>query len=105
MQLIVPLQWKSRQQIAQLQGPLTAEFAQDGTFTISNEERSSSVTGSYSLDDGLLVLSEGTGDVGSTAFPIRCGIERQDAGFRLTSPDGGCRPLAGTKFVAATQSQ
>lgn len=86
-------------------GPINANFAEDGTFTIRHTERGETASGHYSLDDGVLSLTEATGDLGDLEFPMRCGVEGLDLGFRLTSHEDSCSRLADMTFVPAGQSR
>jgi hypothetical protein len=79
-------------------GPVVAEFSPDGTFTLAQREGDRAVAGRYSLENGVLVLSDVSGDTGRADFPMRCSVEPAEGGFRLEATDGSCRELAGMQF-------
>lgn len=79
-------------------GPVTATFDADGTFQMTHEGRSQAARGAYSIEAGVLTLSDTTGDVGSAQFPMRCAVEATATGFSLAVADDGSCTLAGVTF-------
>jgi DNA repair exonuclease SbcCD ATPase subunit len=79
-------------------GAVAATFAADGTFRMRNSRTGEAVAGAYSLSEGVLILSEAEGNLGDAAFPMRCRISAEAAGFTLADEDGTCFFLAGFLF-------
>ena len=80
-------------------GPVVAEFGPDDRFQMARSDGTQSVQGRYEFGDGVLTLSDVSGDVGLASFPMRCRVEAADGGFRLQATDGSCQALAGTTFT------
>jgi predicted nucleic acid-binding Zn-ribbon protein len=81
-----------------LYGAVVATFNPDGTFHMTNMRTEDSVRGAYTLEDGVLTLSEAQGDLREVEFPMRCGITDRPSGFVLEDTDGSCSQLAGAGF-------
>jgi hypothetical protein len=84
-------------------GDVVADFREDGTFAMQNEARGSGVTGSWTVEGGVLTLSEPEGDLRrGIDFPLDCALENaEEGGFLLgDSEDGSCGPLSGASFTA-----
>jgi hypothetical protein len=80
-------------------GPVVAEFGPDNQFQMATSDGSQTVAGRYEVGDGILILSDVSGDVGLASFPMRCRLQAVDGGFRLEASDGSCRELSGTSFT------
>nr|WP_162623762.1 hypothetical protein [Paracoccus saliphilus] len=78
---------------------VTAIFVDDGTFEMTNADNKETVVGNYSLAEGLLTLTEASGDLRGAEFPMRCTIVAEALGFRLEDEDGSCKLLSGISFV------
>lgn len=82
---------------------INALFAEDGGFELTSSGRGGySVAGQHELANGEVILSAAEGDLGTASFPMRCSIERRDAGFSIPTAAGdeGCL-LAGVDFLPA----
>lgn len=73
-------------------------LAEDGRFTLSNADRGEEVTGRYEVSGGQLTLSDAEGDVGTTTFPMTCGIQRAETGFAFAQVGEQICPLAGLEL-------
>lgn len=84
-------------------GPLTAFFASDGSFRMSDSDGSKHVTGRYSVESGILTLSDAVGATGGATFPVRCQVEPQPSGFRLLEVDRSCSVFSGVSFAPTSR--
>jgi hypothetical protein len=80
-------------------GPVVAEFGKDNRFQLARSDGTQSVKGRYEVGDGMLNLSDVSGDIGLARFPMQCRLEAVDNGFRLQAANGSCQELAGTTFT------
>jgi regulator of replication initiation timing len=80
-------------------GQVIAEFGPDGRFQMARRDGSQVVEGRYEVDDDVVTLSDVSGDLGRTSFPMRCRLAAVDGGFRLEAVNGSCQELAGTTFT------
>lgn len=80
-------------------GPVTAFFASDGTFRLSDADAARHVTGRYAVESGVLTLSDAVGATGGARFPMRCRIEPQTNGFRLFELDNSCSVFSDVEFA------
>ena len=80
-------------------GPVVAEFGPDNQFQMATSDGTQTVRGRYEVGDGVLSLSDVSGDIGMARFPMRCRLEAVQGGFRLEATDGSCQQLAGTTFT------
>ena len=76
-------------------GAISMILAEDGQFTLSHAERDEEVAGRYEASEGQLTLIDAKGDVGTTIFPMTCGVQRAEAGFALAQVGEQVCPLAG----------
>jgi chromosome segregation ATPase len=76
-------------------GAISMILAEDGHFTLSHAEREEEVAGRYEASEGQLTLIDAKGDVGTTIFPMTCGVQRAEAGFALAQVGEQVCPLAG----------
>jgi TolA-binding protein len=76
-------------------GAISMILAEDGGFTLSHAERDEEVAGLYEASEGQLTLSDAKGDVGTTIFPMTCGVQRAEAGFTIAQVGEQVCPLAG----------
>jgi chromosome segregation ATPase len=79
-------------------GPITAQFAADGTFEMAGEGRVQSVTGTWMVENDVLALTDVSGDTGAANFPMRCGIAPEPIGFQLSEHEGSCAVFDGETF-------
>ncbi len=75
-------------------GAISMILAEDGRFTLSHAERDEEVAGRYVASEGQLTLIDAKGDVGTTIFPMTCGVQRAEAGFALAQVGEQVCPLA-----------
>jgi chromosome segregation ATPase len=76
-------------------GAISMILAEDGQFTLSHAKREEEVAGRYEASEGQLTLIDAKGDVGTTIFPMTCGVQRAEAGFALAQVGEQVCPLAG----------
>ena len=76
-------------------GAISMILAEDGQFTLSHEGRGEEVAGRYEVSEGQLMLTDATGDIGTTVFPMTCGVDRAEASFALVQVGDQECPLAG----------
>jgi chromosome segregation ATPase len=76
-------------------GAISMILAEDGQFILSHAEREEEVAGRYEASEGQLTLIDAKGDVGTTIFPMTCGVQRAEAGFALAQVGEQVCPLAG----------
>jgi chromosome segregation ATPase len=76
-------------------GAISMILAEDGQFTLSHAKRDEEVAGRYEVNEGQLTLIDAKGDVGTTIFPMTCGVQRAEAGFALAQVGEQVCPLAG----------
>jgi len=83
-------------------GNLEAQFSTEGTFRMRNDEKGAEASGQYSVNEGVLTLSNPEGDVRKgVSFPLRCAVTSEAGAFVLNEAgDEGtsCGPLAGVTF-------
>ena len=92
---------KARQAPAYRAGDVILHLGEDGTFTMDEVGGSRKIEGRYSIQDGLLTLSQAKGDVGNTKFPVRCRIRYAGDSFTLTGIERSCAVLHGVTFRPA----
>jgi septal ring factor EnvC (AmiA/AmiB activator) len=80
-------------------GPVIVEFGSDGQFQMAQRDGAQSVQGRYEVADGVVHLTDVSGDIGRASFPMRCRLTAADGGFRLEAVDGSCQEFAGTIFT------
>ncbi len=81
-------------------GAISMILANDGRFTLTNADRGKEVTGRYETTDGEITLSDAVGDVGTTIFPVTCGVQRAETGFAIAQVGDEICPLAGLELRA-----
>jgi DNA repair exonuclease SbcCD ATPase subunit len=81
-------------------GAISMILAENGGFTLSHAERDEEVAGRYEASEGQLTLSDAKGDVGTTIFPMTCGVQRAEAGFTIAQVGEQVCPLAGLTWQA-----
>lgn len=81
---------------------LTLDLQQGGAFTLAEREGNGRVTGKYRIENGILTLSDPSGDIENATFPIRCRVARSGEGFRLEAEGDSCPLLGGTNFRPAS---
>jgi predicted nucleic acid-binding Zn-ribbon protein len=82
-------------------GPLMMTIGDDGGFVLRNETRGEEVTGTYAVNEGILTLSEASGDVGETPFPMTCALRQSADGLVLEQAGDQLCALAGLSLQAA----
>lgn len=73
----------------------------DGSFSLRELGGSRRAAGHYRYADGTLTLSDATGDVGRTVFPLQCRVLQTANGFAVTLGQSQCRPFDGLSFRMA----
>lgn len=76
-------------------GSLTAVFAPDGTFRLSNPAQGTSIQGQYRAEEGILILENATGDIARETFPVECDLVLIDGQITLEAQNGSCRAFDG----------
>lgn len=80
-------------------GPISLQLNPDKTFVMNEVDGNRKVQGHYAYENGVLTLSQPTGDIGQATFPMRCRFETLGAGdFRLTDEGGACTRLKDLTF-------
>jgi hypothetical protein len=78
---------------------VSLNLQEGGAFELSNNGDGRKVTGRYEVRDGMLILTDGQGDIGGATFPIRCRIDQSGRVIRLlNADDGACRQLHGLQL-------
>lgn len=78
---------------------ISLDLQDGGAFELATTGDGRKVTGRYEVKDGMLVLSDGQGDIEGATFPIRCRIDRSGTVIRLlNADDGACRQLHGLQL-------
>jgi len=57
-------------------GPLALTLGDDGRFVLRNDIRDEEITGTYTVIEARLVLTDAVGDIGTTPFPMTCALRR-----------------------------
>ncbi len=81
-------------------GPLAVTFGDDARFALRNEARGEEISGSYTVDNGRLTLTEAEGDVGTTPFPMICALRQSGDGLVLERAGDELCALAGLTLEA-----
>ena len=82
-------------------GDVILRLGEDGVFSMDEVGGSRRIEGRYTVQDGVLTLSQGRGDVGNTKFPVRCRIQHAGDSFTLTGIERACAVLHGVTFRPA----
>lgn len=86
---------------------IEAQFSSDGAFRMRNDKKGAEVSGEYSVEGGIVTLSNPEGDLRKgVSFPLRCAVTLDGEAFVLKEAnDGGpsCGPLADVAFGAKRQ--
>ena len=77
-------------------------LSRGGEFEMTDLSRSHQANGHYAASGGVLTLLDGTGDVGTTTFPLQCRVLKTAAGFAVKLGQPQCRQLEGISFRNAT---
>jgi hypothetical protein len=76
----------------------------NNTFEMKEAFGNERLTGRYTYERGILILSDPQGSVGNTRFPMRCQVERLGAGaFRVAESDGTCILFRNQTFRLSTE--
>ena len=81
-------------------GTINALFGEDGTFQMTTD-RGRRVIGRYEASGDRLTLTEATGSIGRTRFPMECQLSGDGAGFTLGAVEESCRLFDGLTFELA----
>ena len=84
-------------------GPVIAVFSDGGSFEMENSITGKAMSGTFTLEEDILELSDAEGDLGDAEFPIRCTIVPETAGFTLEETDNTCGLLSGVSFSRAAE--
>ncbi len=81
-------------------GAFSMVLKDDGRFTLTNADGGNEAIGRYEATDGQITLSDAEGDVGTTVFPMTCGVQRAETGFSIEQINDAVCPLAGLELQA-----
>ena len=85
-------------------GPISAEFDEDGTFVMTQTERSDRrAEGSYTVTADSVTFTDVTGRIGQQSFPMTCDlVSTEDGGFTLAARGDECQIFDGQTFEPAS---